>query len=216
MKKRVLLIVSICLIISDIIWPRDVNVNQAVVPFILGALAVASSAYGAIKSGNENRKNQGLLDSLSDENKADFVREYHRDALENPGSKAYLKRLSSTMEDNNKVTENTAAATGATQENVLAAKQSNNRVMSDAVSGLVEKEDNRQQVVKQGYLQRKQGLVGTQMGLNSQRAQTWADTAQGISSAAGSLASAYMMSDGKLLNPAFAEEKPIDATKIFK
>lgn len=204
MKNKTYLILAMLIsyaidcLLDSVLPSSKIQVQQAIIPIILGALAVASTAYGAIKSGQENKKNQSLLDGLNNEANADYVREYHRGALDNPGSKAYLKRLESVMEDNKKASENTAAATGATHENVLAEKQSNNRVMSDAVAGLVEREDTRQQSVKQGYLNRKQSLVGAQMGLNSQKAQTWSDTAQGISSAAGSLASAYLMSDGKL------------------
>jgi len=40
------------------------------------------------------------------------------------------------------------------------------------------------------------------MGMNSQVAQNWVNTAGNIANSAGSLASAYMMSDGKLFNPA--------------
>lgn len=194
MKKRVLILFSICLLLT-FLQPTHIETQQGIIPIIMAAIAAASTAYGAVKSGQANRKNERLLGDLKDENQADYVREYNRGALDNPGSKAYLKRLASTMEDNTKATENTAAATGATQENVLNAKQSNNRVMSDAISGLVEREDFRKENVKDRYLQRKSGLVSGQMGLNSQRAQTWADTAQGISGAAGSLASAYMMSN---------------------
>lgn len=205
MKNKTYLILAMLIsyaidyLLDSVLPGTDFQVEQAIIPIILGALAVASTAYGAIKSGQENKKNQTLLNSMNEEANAEFVREYHRGALDNPGSKAYLKRLESVMEDNKKASENTAASTGATHENVLAEKQSNNRVMSDAVAGLVEREDARQQSVKQGYLNRKQSLIGAQMGLNSQKAQTWSDTAQGISSAAGSLASAYLMSDGKLL-----------------
>lgn len=205
MKNKTYLILAMLIsyaidyLLDSVLPGTDFQVEQAIIPIILGALAVASTAYGAIKSGQENKKNQTLLNSMNEEANAEFVREYHRGALDNPGSKAYLKRLESVMEDNKKASENTAASTGATHENVLAEKQSNNRVMSDAVAGLVEREDARQQSVKQGYLNRKQSLIGAQMGMNSQKAQTWSDTAQGISSAAGSLASAYLMSDGKLL-----------------
>jgi hypothetical protein len=210
MKNKVYLILAMLIsyAIDYIIPDSKIQVQQAIIPIILGALAVASTAYGAIKSGQENKKNQSLLNSMNSEANAEYVREYNRGALDNPGAKAYLKRLETVMEDNKRASENTAASTGATQENVLAEKQSNNRVMSDAVAGLVEREDSRQQAVKQGYLNRKQSLMGAQMGLNSQRAQTWSDTAQGISSAAGSLASAYLMSDGKLFQPNIAPSVP--------
>ena len=168
---------------------------------ITAAISAASAGYGAYKSGQANKKNKALLDQMENENTAEYIKDYYRGALENPGSKAYLKRLDQTMRDNTKAIENTAASTGATHENILAAKESNNRVMSDAVSGLVQNEDQRKESIKNNYLQRKQALLGGQMGMNSQVAQNWATTAGNISSSAGSLASAYMQSNGKLLTP---------------
>lgn len=165
---------------------------------IAGGISAASSAFGAAKSAQANRKNRKLLNAMGEENKAEYLKDYYRGSLDNPGSKAYLKRLDQTMKDNTKATETTAASTGSTQENVLAAKESNNRVMSDAVSGLVQNEDVRRESVKNAYLQRKQSLTAGQMGMNSQVAQGWVNTAANISNAAGSLASAYLMSDGKL------------------
>lgn len=199
--KRYVIVLAVMAYMLDLAFPMQAQVNQAVIPIILGALAVASSAYGAIKSSQAAKENQRILDGLQEENTGDFLREYHRGALENSGSKAYLKRLEGVMEDNRKASENTAAATGATHENVLAEKQSNNRIMSDAIAGLVEREDNRQQQIRQGYLSRKQGLMGSQMGINQQKAQTWADLASGVSSAAGSLAGTYLESNGKLIPP---------------
>lgn len=167
---------------------------------IVGGISAASSAFGAAKSAQANKKNRDLLNTIGEENKAEYLKDYYRGSLDNPGSKAYLKRLEQTMKDNTKATENTASSTGATQENVLAAKESNNKVMSDAVSGLVQGEDVRRDNIKNAYLQRKQSLASGQMGMNSQVAQGWVTTASNISNAAGSLASAYMMSDGKLFN----------------
>lgn len=199
MKKQVILLAFLAFVL-DMIIQHQVQVHlAAILPVILGALSVASSAYGSIKSSEANKNNQGILDGMQEENTGDFLKEYHRGALDNPGSKAYLKKLEAVMEDNRNASENNAAATGATHENVLAEKQSNNRVMSDAIAGLVEREDSRQQQYRQGYLGRKQGLLSSQMGMNAQRAQTWAEVGQGLSSAAGSLAGSYLESSGKFI-----------------
>lgn len=201
--KRYVIVLAVIAYMLDLAFPTQAQVNQAVIPIaipiVLAALSVATSAYGSVKSSQAAKKNQSMLDGLQEENTGDFLKEYHRGSLENNSSKAYLKRLEGVMEDNRKASENTAAATGATHENVLAEKQSNNRIMSDAISGLVEREDNRQQQMRQGYITRKQGLMGTQMGINQQKAQTWAELASGVSSAAGTLAGTYLASDGKLV-----------------
>lgn len=164
---------------------------------IIAAVAsLAATGYGAYKSGQANKANRRILNEAKDENQREYIQEYNRGALDNPGSRAYLKRLESKLKDDTKAVENNADRTGATQENVLASKQANNRIMSDAVAGLVEKEDARKMQVKENYLQRKSNLKLGQMSQNSMVAQNYANIAQGVSSAAGSLASAYMASGG--------------------
>ena len=165
---------------------------------IAGLAGAAIQGVGALKAGQQNRKNQKLLNQMGDENRADYMREYYRGALENPGSKAYLKRLDESLRDNTKATENTATATGATQENVLAAKQANNEVMSNAIGGLVQQEDMRKENIKQNYFQRKNALTQAQMGMNAQYGQNWMNTASNIAGAAGNLASVYLLGDKKL------------------
>lgn len=164
---------------------------------IIAAVAsLAATGYGAYKSGQANKANRRILNEAKDENQREYIQEYNRGALDNPGSRAYLKRLESKLKDDTKAVENNADRTGATQENVLASKQANNRIMSDAVAGQVEKEDARKMQVKENYLQRKSNLKLGQMSQNSMVAQNYANIAQGVSSAAGSLASAYMSSGG--------------------
>jgi len=160
---------------------------------ITAAISAISSGVGAYKSTQANKKNQTLLNNMGDEYKSEYLKDYYRGTLENPGSKAYLKRLDENLRDNTKATENTAAATGATQENVLAQKQANNEVVSGAMGDLVQNEDMRRENIKQNYLQRKNQLAQGQMGMNAQVGQNWMNTASNISNAAGSLASVYAL-----------------------
>ena len=143
---------------------------------------------------------------MSRENDADYFREYYKDALDNPSSKSYLKRLDNRMKDTDKATENNAIVSNATQENVLAQKKANNEVMSDAVSGLVERSEGRKDAIRENYLNRKNSIQTGQMGQNTQKANNWMNVTNAISQAAGGLASAYLMSDGKLFN----KKKPVD------
>lgn len=162
------------------------------VPLVMAAVAVASSIFGAAKSGQANKKNKLMLDGLEQENKSDFLKEYYRGALDNEGSKAYLKKLDNSMKEANKAVDNSAVATGATQENILAQKESNNRVMSDAVADLVTNEDLRKQQVKSNYFARRDSLQNGQMGVNASVGQNWANLGSGIANAAGGLAESYM------------------------
>lgn len=175
-----------------------VHVQQTwVIPVAMGISAL--SALGtSIASGIQNRKNSKILSDLEDENQERYLQEYYRGALENDSAKAYLKRLDSEMERRDKALENSVVATGATHENALAQKQANNEVVSDAIAGLVEREDARKSNAEARYLNMKTSLAQGHMNQNAAVANNWAHLGEGISSAAGTLASAYML-DGKVL-----------------
>jgi hypothetical protein len=236
--KRVVILYSVLFLLS-FFNKENYTGYQCVIPFlvpaaILAGTSLATTIFGASKAGKAERENKKILDEAKQENLSTYLRDYYRGTLDNPSSKAYLKRLDKSMQDRNKATENTATATGATQENVLAAKQANNEVMSDAIGNIVQGEEARKDAIQDRYLQRKSALLQGDMNMNTQRAQNWMNTAQGISNAAANLASAYLMSGSKFtsnipslqgqnmasLNPAYVSDFDsritADAAKQFK
>lgn len=197
MKKTTFILLLLCFI-ADQVFSYSVNVSYAILPFIvplaMAGVSAAGSALGSSKAAREMTKNEKIIGEMKDDAQKEYLNSYYRSSLDNPGAQSYLKRLDRTMRDNTKAVENTATATGATQENVLAAKESNNRVMSDAVGDLVQRDEQNKDMARERYIQRKAGIAGQQMGMNQQKAQNWANLGQNISSAAGSLAQAYLMS----------------------
>ena len=197
MKRAIIILFIIGLYAFDSLNNNNICIMIIpLVPIIAGGVSVASSIFGSSKAAKAARENEKILKGLQDENKANYIEEYYRGSLDNPGAQTFLKRLDENLRDKTTATENNAAATGATQENVLAAKQSNNEVYSNAVGDLVQNEDARKQGVKQNYFTNKTNLLGQQMSLNSQKAANWQNIASGISQAAGNLASSYLMSGG--------------------
>ena len=172
----------------------------AVIGIAAGISALATGG-SAIAGARANRKNQAILNQRDRENEQMYLQEYYRGALENEGSKAYLKRLDEMMEKRDKAADNAAVATGATHENQLAAKQANNEVLSDAIAGLVEREENRKMAVQDRYFNNRAAIQSGQMAQNQAIAQNWANLGSGISSAAGSLASAYLQSGKYGIDP---------------
>ena len=157
-------------------------------PMAIGAVASAGSA---IASANANKKNARKLRAMEKENEADYLREYYRGALDNEGSKAYLKKLDERLKRSDAAAENALTAQGATHENALAVKQANNEVYSDAVSDLIENEQARKDQVRADYKAGKNTIAQGQMQQNANEAATWAQVGQGISNAAGALQTAY-------------------------
>lgn len=189
------------IIINGVAVTPSYSIAPLVVAGIAAAISAASTAGSAAAGAKANKKNQEILSERNRENEMMYLSEYYRGALENDGSKAYLKRLEQMMEKRYKAADNSAVASAATQENRLAAKQANNEVISDAIAGLIEKEDNRKQAVQDRYFNNKAAIQSGQMAQNSAVANNWAQIGAGISSAAGSLASAYLMDGNYKLNP---------------
>ena len=191
------------------------------IPLIAAGVAALAAGGSAIAGARANRKNARILSEMDRENEATYLQEYYRGALDNEGARAYLKRLDEKLEDNNTAIDNQATASGATHENRLAAKQANNEVMSDAIAGLVEKEDNRKLAVQDRYFNTKASLKTGQMSQNAAVANNWANLGAGISSAAGSLAASYLMGGSGWLNrtPTFTPQpttmQPLNLTKYI-
>ncbi len=163
-------------------------------PLVMGLASAVASGVGAINSSKANKRNARQLRAMEAENEAEYLREYYRGALDNEGSKAYLKKLDERMKRSDAAAENALTAQGATHENALAVKQANNEVYSDAVSSLVENEQARQDQVRADYKAGKRAIVEGQMQQNSNEAATASQLASGVSSAFNTLGSAY--SDG--------------------
>lgn len=157
------------------------------IPMAISALASAGSA---VASASANKKNARKISAMEAENKADYLREYYRGALDNEGSKAYLKKLDDRLKRSDTAAENALTAQGATHENALAVKQANNQVYSDAVGNLVQQEQNRKDQARSQYKQGQQAVTNAQMQQNSNEAQTWAQVGAGISSAADAVTQA--------------------------
>lgn len=161
------------------------------VPLIMGIASAVASGVGAINSSKANKRNARQLRAMEAENEAEYLREYYRGALDNEGSKAYLKKLDERMRRSDAAAENALTAQGATHENALAVKQANNEVYSDAVSSLVENEQARKDQVRSDYKAGKRAIVEGQMQQNSNEAATASQLASGVSSAFNAVGAAY-------------------------
>lgn len=162
------------------------------IPIIMAAVSAASSIGGGIMGSKENKKNQALISQRN----AELQRDLYQGVLDDAGSQAYLRTLDRNLRDTIGGVENTAVSTGATQENVLAQKEAANEVTSNAIGNLLQREDSK----RYNLLNRQANIDAQQMGLNAQRAQNWQQVASGISNAAGTLGSAYLMGEEKLFD----------------
>lgn len=174
---------------------------------IAAAAALAASAAGAGIAGSKRRKaarkQRRILRQMEDDNENMFLKDYYKDFMDDPSSKAYLKRIEKNLYDKNEGVENSAVATGATHENVLAQKQANNEVMSDAINNVVINHEQKKDAAKERYLNRKDAIVSGNLDLigqqGEQQAQNWSNLGNNMSDSINGLSSAYLQSGGRLL-----------------
>lgn len=169
-----------------------------------GLASAAGATASGIKRRKSLRKQRRILNQLNAENENMFLKDYYKDFMDDPSSRAYLKRIEKNLYEKSKGIENSAIATGATHENILAQKQANNEVMSDAINNVVVNHEAKKDRTKERYLQRKDAIASGNMNLeatNSEsQAQNWANLGSNLSGSLGSLASAYLQGGWRLGN----------------
>lgn len=174
-----------------------------------GALAAsaasgAGAGIGALKRKKAAGKQQKILGRMNDGNESDFLRNYYRDAFDDPSSRSYLKRVSSELYDRSKSIENTGVATGATHENTLAGKQASNEVMSGAVNNVVVNHEAKKQAAEDQYIRRRDAIASGNMSLaheqGERQAQNWTGFGNVLATGISGLSSAYVQAGGKLFD----------------
>lgn len=161
-------------------------------------LSAIGSLFGSSKARRAARRQRKILNQLNQDNENMFLRDYYTDFMDDPSSRSYLKKIENNLYDKNKAVENGAIATGATHENVLAQKQANNEVMSDAVNNVVINHEQKKDAAKERYLNRKSAIASGNMDLAQQEAQNWSNLGGNIADSVTGLASAYLMSGNNL------------------
>lgn len=139
----------------------------AIVAIVSAAVAATAATAAAVSNSVQAKKAKKRADrtigGLKAENATAYYQDYYRSALNNDSTRAYLKRLDKEMERQNKTLDNSIVSTGATHENALAAKESKNQVMSNAMASAVGAEDTRRQQIRNNYFTRHSALTQQQL-----------------------------------------------------
>ena len=147
---------------------------MALTAALIGAgAAVLGSTIGAIGSASNNKKAQKERTRIYDQSKSLLDTEYYRDPLSTVGNRTLLKSMDERMKDQTDALNNRMVAGGATIENQLAARESNNRTMSSVYSNLLQGEDARRAALKQQELSLDQNYSAGVQNSYYQNAQNW-------------------------------------------
>lgn len=160
---------------------------------LIGAgMGLASGIAGAVKSAKAARQQQQLIDEQNRKNDIWFNNEYYKDYMDRSDAQAAMERVRQTMQRQNDRIEQQAAVTGATPESVIAQKEANSGVITDAAAAIQANASNRQDKVMDAYKGRQDSLAGQQQQQYQMSEAGYANLANSGLSTAANIATAAL------------------------
>lgn len=160
------------------------------------AAAALGSTAGAIGSAVNNRKAQEERTRSYNEARDFLSTQYYRDPLSTVGNRAILKSMDQRLREQNEALENRAIAGGATMENQLAARKSNNETMGRVYTNLLMGEDARRDAINQQRLKLDQEYSRGTQASYLQIAQDWQAWGAQMAQTGMSAATSGLLLDG--------------------
>lgn len=158
-------------------------------------ISAGAKVFSAIKAGKAAKENQKILDAQLAESKTDANKSF----LDTSAAKDAVKLANESLVDDRKNVAGRAAITGASDESIVAGNAAVTKNHNAAISRLAGMGTEFQQRAKS----RTNSLMGVQMGVNQQKA----DSAANLSDAAGELAGSAAMMSG-MSSPKAKTAKP--------
>lgn len=148
---------------------------------ILAGAGLAASAIGAGINAYQNAQANKLAEENYTNIRGRLLTDMYANPLDSVANKALLSQMDRRLKDQTEAVENRAAASGATFENTLAAKQAGNEAMADVVSGIMQGETARQDSIKNQLLNLDSQRTAQRIAAKQQSGQNWAGIMNGVS-----------------------------------
>ena len=152
------------------------------------ALSAASSIAGGIMSSNAAKKAKSQIESKKIENQNWYNYRYNEDALQRADAQRVLTQTREYVDRANKSARAAQAVTGGTDESVAAAKEANNKTVSDTMGNIAAASEQRKDAIEQEYRNKDEQYDNALIGIEQGRAQGIATATQTAGSALGSMA----------------------------
>ena len=167
--------------------------TAAIISSLIGAAASGgSAAIGASKASKERKKTEDLINRRQQEARRLYDEEYNKNFLDTDQSRVVLNRTAEKMREFGKQNQNSAIKTGATQEAKIANAEAANRNQSDLLGKLVAQGTQHKENIRRMYLGQQAGFDNAIAQRNEANAQSYANAAANIGSAAGNLNQAFL------------------------
>ena len=162
---------------------------------ILPLIGLATSAIGTGVQAFQNAKASELAEQNYNKMRGQLLTDMYANPLDSVANKALLSQMDRRLDKQEKKVENQAAAGGATFENVLAAKQASNEAMADAVTGIMQGEQARQDALKSQLLNLDSQRTAQQIAAKKDAGAAWASLGNSVFGAMTTLGGTMLEND---------------------
>lgn len=164
-------------------------------PLLLPLIGMGVSAIGSGIQALQNSKANKLGEDQYNQTRERLLTDMYANPLDSVANKALFSQMDRRLNKREEAIENQAAASGATFENTLAAKQASNEAMADVVSGVMQGEQARQDSFRNQLLNLDSQRTAQQMAAKQQAGANWAGLANGLSGSLSTLGGTMLEND---------------------
>ena len=150
---------------------------------ILAGVGLLGSAIGTGIKAYQNSRANKLAEDNYNQTRGRLLSDMYTNPLDLVANKALLSQMDRRLNKREEAVANQAAASGATFENTLAAKQASNEAMADVVSGMMQGEQARQDAYRNQLLNLDSQRTAQQIEAKRQSGEAWAGLGNNFSSA---------------------------------
>lgn len=156
---------------------------------IIGAgLSAAGSIYGGIQASKAAEASQKELEKQRQKNQEWYNRRYNEDATQRGDAQRMLTHTEEMIRQRNQAASGAQAVMGGTSESVAAAKDANNKAISDTASNITASADARKDAIEATYMQNEANFSQQQQQIHNNRSQAIAGAVQGLANTGAAIA----------------------------
>lgn len=151
------------------------------------AIGAAGSIFGGIAASKAMKKMKENVEAQKRANQDWYDRRYNEDATQRADAQRILTLTEENIKNRNRAAQGAQAVMGGTEESVAAAKDANNRALSDAAAQIAVNGEQRKDAIENQYQERDAALDNQLNNIEQSKAQAISQAVQGVTGIASNM-----------------------------
>ena len=151
------------------------------------AIGAAGSIFGGIAASKAMKKMKENVEAQKRANQDWYDRRYNEDATQRADAQRILTLTEENIKNRNRAAQGAQAVMGGTEESVAAAKEANNRALSDATAQIAVNGEQRKDAIENQYQDRDAALDNQLNNIEQSKAQAISQAVQGVTGVASTM-----------------------------